>query len=105
MTGRLTRPAPTAVLFDFFGTLVEVDRDAPSMAEMLSNIGYDCPSELEVVWNSLGFDGLVAPRAAGGAYHRWRRQNLVQLVRMARVPNHLQSEVVELLLNNDRAWT
>jgi FMN phosphatase YigB (HAD superfamily) len=93
------------VILDFFGTLVDVDRDAPTMADLLVSMGYDCPEALELLWNSRGFDGAHTPTTDGGAYATWREGNLFRLASAAGVPTSEQSEVVARLLDNDRSWT
>ena len=96
-------PLPDAVLLDFFGTLVELDRGVPTMSELLTSHSYECTREMEAVWNSWGFDGYLTP--AGPAYARWREHMLSRLVEAAGVPADERRRFVSLLLENDRTWT
>lgn len=97
---------PTAVVFDFFGTLVEVDDDRPTMAEVLTDLGFECPPALERVWNSLGFDGEETPSTSSiPAYDQWRQSNLLTLLRVVGVPEDRLEEVLRAVVENDRSWT
>ena len=96
---------PVAVILDFFGTLVDVDRDAPTMADVLVSMGYDCPDALELVWNTRGFDGARTPTLDDDAYAEWRELNLHHLASAAGVAADERNRVVALLLENDRSWT
>ena len=94
------------VSLDFYGTLVTFDKPMPTMAQFLTGQGYPCSAEIEVIWNTLGWDGHETPSwSSPVSYFAWRRENLEQLVRMVGVPGHLVEDIVHELEVNDRAWT
>jgi len=95
-----------AYVFDFLGTLVEIDRDAPSMWETLNELGYHSHHQLQQIWESDAFDGCITPSLNGDPdYETWRRANLEQLVRLSGVPIPLVESVLSTLLERDRQVT
>jgi FMN phosphatase YigB (HAD superfamily) len=92
-----------AVLFDFYDTLVEVDRDAPSMAEMLTSLGFHCSSRMEGLYNSDGHNGTPTPM--GSHYEGWRTAQIMELCGMAGVPRSQREAIAGELLAADRSWT
>lgn len=94
------------IVFDFYHTLVEFDQTRPTMSELLTGLGYYCPAELEAIWNSDGFDGYETPsHTSKPSYWDWRFNNLSQLAQLAGVPQAEVPSIVEMLLENDQAWT
>ncbi|MFD3381164.1 MULTISPECIES: HAD family hydrolase [unclassified Streptomyces] len=91
---------------DFFGTLVTVDEDRPSMATVLTSLGFRCTDSMESIWNTHGFDGQETPtHSSEPDYLTWRRTNLARLAASSGVPTHLIGAVVENLEENDLSWT
>lgn len=94
------------VSLDFFETLVTIDDDRPSMASLLTSLGFACTDTMESIWNTHGFDGQETPSySSEPSYLSWRRTNLARLASSAGVPAHRVGEVVGKLEENDRSWT
>ncbi|MFF5308786.1 HAD family hydrolase [Streptomyces massasporeus] len=94
------------VSLDFFGTLVVVDDDRPSMARLLTSLGYTCTDVTEALWNTHGYDGQETPtHSSDPSYFAWRRANLVRLASSAGVPASRIDSIVETLERNDQSWT
>lgn len=95
-----------AYIFDFYGTLVEIDRDTPPMWQLLEGMGYNSSPILEAIWESDAFDGTITPRWNDDPnYEDWRRNNLRAFVRHSGVPSFDIENVIERLLEVDRSWT
>ncbi len=95
-----------AFVFDFLGTLVEIDNDAPSMWETLAELGYDSHVQLQAMWESDAFDGCLTPRLNGDPdYESWRANNIQRLVILSKVPGPLVATTVSTLLEIDRRIT
>lgn len=91
-----------AYVFDFLGTVVEIDNDAPLMWESLTELGYQGNPELQAVWDSEAFNGCITPSLnSNPSYDMWRRFNLEQLARVSGVPESLIRTVVDTLLDRD----
>jgi HAD superfamily hydrolase (TIGR01549 family) len=95
-----------AVAFDFFGTLVDVDHDAPPMWECLNAMGYQSCEAIQKIWESEAYNGSETPAANDDiSYDVWRRHNLEQMACMSGVPAENLHRVVERLLEIDQSWT
>jgi len=102
----MSQPDPAAVIFDFFNTLVEVDRDRPSLATVLTEMGFPCPRLLEEAWSSDAYDGCETPALSDNpGYMEWRMHNLTGLARHAGVPASAVEQVAQQLEAHDRGWT
>jgi FMN phosphatase YigB (HAD superfamily) len=95
-----------ACVFDFFGTLADVDVDLPDMWEYLNTIGYRCPLSLQQVWESDAFDGMTTPTFDdSSSYQVWRRTNVAAMATLSGVPADSLDSVVSELLDRDTRWT
>ncbi len=94
-----------AFVFDFYGTLVEIDYEPPQMWEMLNQMGYNSYPELQGIWEADGFDGLLTPSFISKPdYIEWRYENLRQFIKLSGVPDSLiETTMVKLLENEKRA--
>lgn len=98
--------AAKAFIFDFYGTLVEVDREPPQMWETLNELGYDSHPQLQAMWESDAFNGCITPSFHSDPnYDEWRRANLRQFVNLSGVPDPLVESILSMLLDIDRQAT
>jgi FMN phosphatase YigB (HAD superfamily) len=93
------------VSLDFYNTLVEIDRDAPTMAQALSTRGYPCSAQVEAIWNSHGFDGQHTNDSKQTSYDAWRRRALGSLVALCGATQSEAGSLVDELLRLDQTWT
>jgi FMN phosphatase YigB (HAD superfamily) len=93
------------VSLDFFGTLVEIDEDVPTVALALTEMGLPCTPEVEAIWNSTGFDGQHTHDPESESYDSWRRAGLKALVELCGSPTSGSSAIADRLLELDRKWT
>ena len=97
---------PEAILFDFFGTLVEIDEDRPAMWELMRDMGYDSNIEIERIFNSLGFDGMKFPEdEKDKEYDDFRVHMFTKFCEFHGVKSTEVMGVVQKLMLNDRSWT
>lgn len=95
-----------AYIFDFYGTLVEIDYEPPQMWETLRNLGYECYPSMQEMWESDGFDGCLTPSYNSiPSYQDWRRNNVIQLIRQSRVPNERINEIYDTLIEIEKRAT
>ncbi|MFD0207125.1 MULTISPECIES: HAD family hydrolase [Saccharothrix] len=96
-----------AVAFDFFGTLVEIDRDVPTFAEVLTRNGFPCPEWLASIFTPEAYNGVRTHREPPTAdqYERWRRRLLADLARCCAVPADAVGDLVHEMIELDRKWT
>lgn len=95
-----------AFVFDFYGTIAEVDQDTPPMWQVLADLRYDCSPELEAIWESDAFDGSTMPTLHDSpSYDDWRRGNIRSLVILSGVPAEAVEAVVSHLIDLDKMWT
>lgn len=95
----------TGISLDFFDTLVEIDRDVPTIGAALTSLGFPCSPEVEGIWNSNGFDGQNTHDPDHGRYEDWRRDSIVALVALCGVPDARVEAITDELLTLDRQWT
>lgn len=93
------------VSLDFFGTLVEIDRDVPTIAQALTALGYPCSTRLERIWNSSGFDGQVTHHPSTESYAAWRLAAMRNLAMLCGAPRDAAEEVATRLIELDQTWT
>jgi HAD superfamily hydrolase (TIGR01509 family) len=96
---------PTAIVFDWFQTLVEIDVDAPEADVVIREAGYSCSREIAAIWLPEAFDGHATPVVYGGAYLGWRKDRLAELLNWCGVPQREQDELVSRILACDMQWT
>jgi FMN phosphatase YigB (HAD superfamily) len=97
---------PSAVIADFFGTLVEIDCDRPMMWELLSELGYESNLQTERIFNTHGFDGMRFPFDESIIDYSEQRRVLIEAYcRFHSVDPRKIPEIVGLLLENDTKWT
>ncbi|HXQ72747.1 MAG TPA: HAD family hydrolase [Pyrinomonadaceae bacterium] len=88
-----------AFIFDFYGTLVEMDYEPPQMWETLTKMGYQSHPELQATFEADGFDGCLTPSSFSSPnYEEWKRDNLRQFVMLCGVPRELVETVISRLL-------
>jgi len=96
----------TAFIFDFYGTLVEIDKEPPQMWETLNELGYNSHPELQAMFEADGFDGCVTPSLyCTPNYNEWKRVNLRQFVRLSGVPEPLVESIISMLLDIEKQAT
>jgi HAD superfamily hydrolase (TIGR01509 family) len=95
-----------AFVFDFYGTLVEIDKEPPQMWETLNELGYNSHPELQAMFEADGFDGCLTPSLyCTPNYDEWKRVNLSQFVRLSGVPDPLVENIISLLLGIEKQAT
>jgi HAD superfamily hydrolase (TIGR01549 family) len=95
-----------AIVFDFYGTLVEIDNEPPQMWENLITLGFNSHRELQWMFEPDAFDGCVTPcldHTPG--YDDWKRANLLQFLRLSGVPDRLVDEILVMLLEVEKQAT
>ena len=88
---------------DFFGTLVEIDRDVRRTWQVLVDLGYRSSPEVEHAFSPESYNGGRTP--SGDDYELWLRNLHATHARAAGVPEERVVDVVDLVAQNDRAWT
>jgi HAD superfamily hydrolase (TIGR01509 family) len=95
-----------AFVFDFYGTLVEIDYEPPQMWEQLNDLGYHSDPELQSVFEADGFDGCLTPSlSCTPSYGEWKHDNLRRFVRLSGVPDHLVESTISTLLGKEKQAT
>ncbi|MBK8955798.1 MAG: HAD-IA family hydrolase [Saprospiraceae bacterium] len=95
-----------AYIFDFYGTLVEIDYEPPQMWETLRNLGFDCYLAMQEMWEADGFDGCLTPSYnSTPSYQDWRKNNIIQLIKQSGVPIDRIDEVYNCLLEVEKTAT
>jgi putative hydrolase of the HAD superfamily len=95
-----------AFIFDFYGTLVEIDYEPPQMWETLTKMGYQSHPELQAMFEADGFDGCLTPSiCCTPNYDEWKRANLRQFVTLSGVPQALVETIISRLLEIERQAT
>lgn len=95
-----------AYIFDFYGTLVEIDNEPPQMWETLKNLGFDCHLSMQEMWESDGFDGCLTPSCdSTPSYQDWRKNNIFQLIKQSGVPTERVNEIFIHLLEIEKQAT
>lgn len=88
-----------AFIFDFYGTLVEIDYEPPQMWQTLTEMGYQSHPELQAMFEADGFDGCLTPSSFSTPnYAEWKRANLRQFVTLSGVPQALVETTISRLL-------
>ncbi len=94
------------IIFDFYGTLVEIDQEGPYLWMVLEALGFKGSPALEAVWSPDAFDGMETPRIQDSpSYDDWLYQNLCAMARQAGVPEKEVPPVVAQMRDADRSWT
>ncbi|KQX11717.1 hypothetical protein ASC82_17785 [Streptomyces sp. Root431] len=87
-----------AVVFDFYGTLVEHDTEFPAMWEFLNSLGYRSHPELESAFEPNAFDGCLTPTVAEDPDHQsWLEGNWRHFLRLSGVPEDDVDHVLKQL--------
>lgn len=95
-----------AFIFDFYGTLVEIDFEPPQMWETLNSLGYNSNLGLQEMWEADGFDGCLTPsNYTTPSYKDWRENNLRQLIRQSGAPKNQIEDIMHHLLNIEKQAT
>ena len=81
------------ITIDFFDTLVELNEDVP------------CNAELELIWNSNGFDGCKTNDPRTIDYDSWRLNALKNLSELCGADPNESEELANHLLETDKMWT
>ena len=95
-----------AFIFDFYGTMVEIDYEPPQMWETLNQMGYHSCLALQEAWESDAFDGCLTPTYydSDSSYQEWRNNNIWQFIRQSGVPlERIESILQQLLLIEKQA--
>jgi FMN phosphatase YigB (HAD superfamily) len=95
----------SGISLDFYNTLVEIDRDVPTIGAALTARGFPCSPAVEAIWNSSGFDGQATCDPEGGGYDAWRSHAIRQLVALCGAPPSVAASMADELLALDRKWT
>jgi FMN phosphatase YigB (HAD superfamily) len=93
------------ISIDFYDTLVEIDRDVPTIGQLLTSRGFPCSADVELIWNSQGFDGQVTCARGHADYARWRIEALRSLALLCGVSSADSESVAADLLAVDQRWT
>ncbi|MBS1683195.1 MAG: HAD family hydrolase [Bacteroidetes bacterium] len=96
-----------AFIFDFYGTLVEIDHEPPQMWETLNELGYDSNLALQEMWEADAFDGLLTPSFdTTPSYLDWRKNNIRQLIQQSGAPNDANiDDIINHLLKIEQRAT
>jgi len=72
----------SAVLVDFYGTLVRAESWGPTREEVFANRGFTIPDEARRRWGDEHIDGLehIEPSRSAEDYRMWERERLRQMV-------------------------
>jgi putative hydrolase of the HAD superfamily len=73
-----------AVVFDFYGTLIDDDVDVPPMWRHLETLGFASHSELEAAFEPNAYDGSTTP--SGVAHDEWAAESWRSFLRLSGVP-------------------
>lgn len=95
-----------AFVFDFYGTLVEIDFEPPQMWESLNSLGYQSHRHLQWIFEADAFDGCLTPclgRTPG--YDKWKGDNLRQFARLSGVPEPQVESTLSMLLDIEKQAT
>lgn len=95
-----------AFIFDFYGTIVEIDYEPPQMWETLNQMGYNSCLALQETWEADAFDGCFTPNFDfNSSYQEWRNNNIRQFIRQSGAPFDKIEDILQLLLVIERQAT
>lgn len=94
-----------AFIFDFYGTMVEIDYEPPQMWETLNQMGYNSCLALQEIWEADAFDGCFTHICDfDSSYQEWRYNNIRQFIRQSGAPlDRIESILQQLLLIEKQA--
>lgn len=101
----IKRSLEFGISIDFFGTLVEIDRDVPMIHQVLTDRGYPCSLDVERIWNSTGFDGQCTHDPTREEYLSWRLSALSNLAELCGAPKAVAGALASELVSRDQEWT
>lgn len=87
--------ASKAVVFDFYGTLIDDDVTVPPMWRHLQSLGYASHPEIEAIFEPNAFDGCATPR--GKRHDAWVDSNWRAFLRLSGVPAAHEDDVLASL--------
>lgn len=96
----------SAVIFDFYNTLVVDDLLPIPLWQFINNLGYQCNSYLAAAFEPDAFDGMSTPSFSTTPGHSWwLRSNMEKLLLLSRVPDYHLERTTDLVLAHIQAFT
>jgi putative hydrolase of the HAD superfamily len=85
-----------AVIFDFYNTLAESPAWGPSWREMVADIGFDLPADVQDRWWNDGVDGIEHDEHSQSRDHyvAWQQMRLRGMLTECGVPTASQNELI-----------
>lgn len=95
-----------AVIFDFYGTVVDDDLVIPPMWQTLNDLGFHSSAALQSMFEPDGFDGRLTPASSDDPSHEhWYRANWCRFIRLSGVPEHEIESTLTYVLDLHHRFT
>ena len=96
----------SAVIFDFYNTLVVDDKLPIPLWQFINHLGYRCNSCLATAFEPDAFDGMFTPSISTTPDHtKWLRSNIEKLLLLCGVPEFLLKKTTDAALAHIQAFT
>ena len=85
-----------AVIFDFYNTLAESPKWGPSWQEMVAEIGFDLPPDVQDRWWNDGVDGIEHDQHSQSREHyvTWQQARIQGMLDECGVPRDMQEDLI-----------